>query len=77
MDVDALAVATLLLSHQVLDVEGTLLLMFPKYHSGELNFEDEELMEQQWLKIVNYENCNLLPSTILHVSKNSSELKVD
>ncbi len=23
----------------------------------------EELMEQQWLKIVNYENCNLLPST--------------
>jgi hypothetical protein len=34
----------------------------------------EELMEQQWLKIVNYENCNLLPSTIPHISKISSEL---
>ncbi|XP_046647970.1 uncharacterized protein LOC124337982 isoform X2 [Daphnia pulicaria] len=32
----------------------------------------EELMEQQWLKIVNYENCNLLPSTIPHISKISS-----
>ena len=46
-----------------------------------LNFElsqiDEELLEHQWLKIVNYENCNLLPSTIVHVSKNTSELKVD
>jgi hypothetical protein len=39
-----------------------------------LNSEIVELMEQQWLKIVNYENCNLLPSTILHISKISSEL---
>ncbi|EFX70324.1 hypothetical protein DAPPUDRAFT_328210 [Daphnia pulex] len=52
-------------------------------NTNALNFEpcfelreiDEELLEQQWLKIVNYENCNLLPSSILHVPKNSSELK--
>jgi hypothetical protein len=54
-------------------------------NTNALNFEpcfelseiDEELLEQQWLKIVNYENCNLLPSSILHAPKNSSELKVD
>ncbi len=37
---------------------------------------EEVLLEQQWLKIVNYENCNLLPSIELHVPKNTSELKL-
>jgi hypothetical protein len=42
-----------------------------------LNLIDEQLLEQQWLKLVNYENCNLLPTSVLHESKNITELKVE
>ena len=41
-----------------------------------LNPMDELLLEQQWLKILTYENKNLLPPSVLAVSKNITKLKV-
>lgn len=38
---------------------------------------DEELLEQQWLKILTYENKKLLPNSVLSVPRNITELKVN
>ncbi|KAI9558982.1 hypothetical protein GHT06_015771 [Daphnia sinensis] len=41
----------------------------------QLSSIDEELLEQQWLKIISYENSKLLPSSVLSLSKSITELK--
>ncbi|KAK4010772.1 hypothetical protein OUZ56_019904 [Daphnia magna] len=41
----------------------------------QLSSVDEELLEQQWLKIMSYENSKLLPSSVLSLSKNTTKLK--
>jgi hypothetical protein len=48
----------------------------PNVSYFQLSLTDEEQLEQQWLKIVNYENCNLFPTTLHLVSRNISEIKV-